>query len=70
MKILRLVPKSRNDLLEKLEEHVGKRKYWLHDRIGGDGWSVQPLPGYYKVQIDNDNLATFIALLIDHETIH
>jgi hypothetical protein len=53
--------------IEKLlAETIGPRKYWLHDKIGGEGWSIeaidQPLYSGYRISIKNPALATFIKL--------
>jgi hypothetical protein len=52
--------------IEKLlVETIGPRKYWLHDRFGGEGWSVRhtrTLYNNYIVSIKDPVKATFIKL--------
>jgi hypothetical protein len=44
-----------------LGELIGPRRYWLHNRIGGDHWEIQP--GHpCRIIVEDDTLATFITL--------
>jgi hypothetical protein len=53
--------------IEKLlAETIGPRKYWLHDKIGGEGWSIdtvnKPVYSGYRISIKDPVQATFIRL--------
>ena len=54
------------DIEKLLTETIGPRKYWLHDKIGGEGWSIvtvtKPLYFGYRISIKDPVLATFIRL--------
>jgi hypothetical protein len=48
-----------------LAETIGPRKYWLHDKLGGEGWSIEaiePLYTSYRISIEDPVQATFIKL--------
>lgn len=53
-------------ILGFLEREVGPRSYWLHNRIGGTGWSVDINNGRIQVTIDDDKMATFLILKLKH----
>jgi len=46
------------------EQHVGPRKFYLHNRIGGEGWDVRPTQDRGKTiaRFNNPQMATFIQL--------
>lgn len=50
----------------ELEKIVGPRKYWLHNRAGGDGWTIINPPyskGYQtEIKVDDPVVATFVQL--------
>lgn len=49
------------------EKHVGPRKFYLHNRIGGHGWDVRPAysdRGRSIVRFDDPKMATYIMLKI------
>jgi hypothetical protein len=53
--------------IEKLlAETIGPRKYWLHDKLGGEGWSIEAtnklLYSSYRISIKDPALATFVIL--------
>ena len=56
------------DLADLCHTHIGPRKFWLHNQIGGEGWDVRP--GYYRngaktiARFDNPKMATYIMLKI------
>jgi len=56
------------DLAKLCEQHVGPRKFWIHNRIGGEGWDVRP--GYYRngrltiARFDDPKMATYMMLKI------
>jgi hypothetical protein len=56
------------DLAELCEKHVGPRKFYIHNHIGGTGWDVRPglyREGYKTIaRFDNPQIATFIMLKI------
>ena len=45
-----------------LEREIGPRTYWLHSKIGGNGWAVDFNYGNIRVTISDDQMATFIIL--------
>jgi hypothetical protein len=50
---------------EECEKHIAPRKFYLHNRIGGNGWDVRPGYGGYTSTIarfDDPQMATFIQL--------
>jgi len=52
---------------QECEKHIGPRKFYLHNRIGGEGWDVRAGGRYNGVTIarfDNPKMATFIRLKI------
>lgn len=49
-------------LITLCEQYVGPRSYYLHNRVGGNGWEVKRGIGKIHVKIDNEALATFIKL--------
>ena len=56
-------------IAELCEKHVGPRKFYLHNRIGGEGWDVRPVPlenhrwkQGSRARFDNPQMATFIML--------
>ena len=54
-------------LADQLEKHIGPRKFYLHNRIGGEGWDVRPAyKGYSRTiaRFDDPKMATFIQLKI------
>jgi hypothetical protein len=56
------IDKSVFEVVDLLEDVVGPRKYWLHNAVGGVGWSVEPYPSYLKVKIDDPALAIWFTL--------
>jgi hypothetical protein len=51
-----------HEIVDLLENVVGPRKFWLHNMIGGVGWSIEPYSTYLKVKIDNPELAVWLTL--------
>lgn len=54
-----------DDLAELCEKYIGPRKFYIHNRIGGEGWDVRP--GYYRntktiARFDDNTMATYIIL--------
>lgn len=49
-------------VLHHLEQEVSPRKYWLHNRVGGEGWNVDINHGVIKITMDDDQMATFMVL--------
>lgn len=49
-------------VLKLLQQEIGPRRYYLHNQIGGVGWSIRLNQGFNTVIIDNDQLATVILL--------
>jgi len=60
-----------NTVIECCEKYISPRKYYLHNRVGGDGWEISPsldlTDGFHaKVKIDDDKMATFLMLKFKH----
>jgi|688.fasta_scaffold425379_3 hypothetical protein len=61
---------SFTDLAEQCEQHIGPRKFYLHNRIGGEGWDVRPMQtrdrGQWvqgcKARFDDPKMVTFLML--------
>jgi len=53
-------------LAEFCEKHIGPRKFYLHNRIGGEGWDVRPSTwrGGSKTlaRFDDPKMVTFVML--------
>jgi hypothetical protein len=45
-----------------LEREIGPRKFWLHSKIGGDGWTVDFNYGNIRVTMPNNQMATYVKL--------
>lgn len=43
-----------------LSEHVGPRRYWLHNEVGGDGWVIRD--DRIILSSEDESVATFIKL--------
>ena len=61
------LPGKYNTVIECCEKYISPRKYWLHNRVGGNGWEVSPSSdlsnGFcFKLKVDDKLLATFIML--------
>jgi hypothetical protein len=49
------------------EKYIGPRKFYLHNRIGGEGWDLRVGSRYRRFTIarfDDPKMATFIQLKI------
>ena len=51
---------NRTEVLKVMEE-ISPRKYWLHNRVGGEGWDVS-FGFTVTVKINNERDATFAML--------
>ena len=49
-------------VLHFLEKEVGPRNYWLHSKVGGEGWMVNFNYGNIHVTMSDDQMATFVIL--------
>jgi hypothetical protein len=59
------LPGKYNTVIECCEKYISPRKYWLHNRVGGNGWEVSYISagGFRSVlKVNNDSIATFIRL--------
>ena len=59
------LPGKYNTVIECCEKYISPRQYWLHNRVGGDGWEVAPSSagGFRSVlKVSDDSIATFIRL--------
>ena len=47
-------------------KHVGPRLYYIHDRIGGEGWRIMPLRGGAEILLclEDDKKATMAMLML------
>lgn len=61
------IDKGFQQVAEHCEQHIGPRKFYLHNRIGGEGWDVRPASRYNSrtiARFDDPKTATFIMLKI------
>ena len=50
----------------QVEKLVSPRQYYLHNRVGGQGWSVQGTDwAHCIVQVDDPRMATWIGLQLE-----
>jgi hypothetical protein len=59
------LPGKYNTVIECCEQYISPRQYWLHDRVGGNGWEVshRSAGGFQAVlKVDHELMATFIML--------
>ena len=42
------------------EKYISRRDYWLHNKVGGKGWTV--FPGQRTVKIDDPEMFTWMIL--------
>ena len=61
------LPGKYNTVIECCEKYISPRKYYLHNKVGGNGWEVSPSSdssdGFRaKLKVDDDQMATFIML--------
>jgi hypothetical protein len=54
--------RSLTKILRFLEQEVGPRKYWIHSKVGGEGWVVNINNGIIRVTMSDDQMATFMVL--------
>lgn len=45
-----------------LEQTVGPRRYWLHNRVGGTNWEVQVAGGKTFVKVKDAKMLSFLLL--------
>ena len=45
-----------------LEQIIGPRRYWLHDRVGSSEWEVQVIGGDIVVKVDDAQMLSFLLL--------
>lgn len=59
-------PLSMSAVIYKLEQIIGPRQYWLHNRVGGVGWSVSIKRKDHRfktiITIEDPVVATFVQL--------
>jgi hypothetical protein len=56
---------STQRVAEECEKYIGPRKFYLHNRIGGEGWDIRPASRYRLATVarfDDPKMATFIKL--------
>ena len=56
---------SMQRIAQECEKYIGPRKFYLHNRIGGEGWDVRADSRYRLFTIarfDDAKMATFIML--------
>lgn len=54
--------------LHFMETNVGPRKFWIHNKIGGIGWTVNINHGKIRVSIEDNATATWILLKFNQNT--
>lgn len=60
------------DVASRLEELIGPRKYYIHNRIGGEKWEVKnPNSKHTKnflnkviIKLEDDAMASYVALML------
>jgi hypothetical protein len=45
-------------------KHVGPRLYYIHDRIGGEGWRIMRIYGEVLLCLEDDKKATMAMLML------
>ena len=65
------LPGKYNTVIECCEKYISPRKYYLHNRVGGEGWEVSASldlgNGFRaKLKVDDELMATFIMLKLKH----
>jgi hypothetical protein len=61
------LPGKYNTVIECCEKYISPKKYYLHNKVGGNGWEVSHSldlsKGFRaKLKVDDKLLATFIML--------
>ena len=61
------LPGKYNTVIECCEQYISPSKYYLHNKVGGDGWEVSASldlsNGFRaKLKVDDELMATFIML--------
>jgi hypothetical protein len=60
-----VLPGKYNTAIECCEKYISPRQYWLHNRVGGNGWEVahSSAGGFRSVlKVSDNSIATFIML--------
>ena len=45
-------------------KHIGPRLYYIHDRMGGEGWRIMRRQGEVLLCLEDDKQATMAALTL------
>jgi hypothetical protein len=61
------LPGKYNTVIECCEKYISPKKYYIHNKVGGNGWEVSHSSdlsnGFRaKLKIDDEQMATFIML--------
>ena len=61
------LPGKYNTVIECCEKYISPRKYFLHNKVGGNGWEVTHSSdlnkGFQaKLKVDDELMATFIMI--------
>lgn len=59
------LPGKYHTVIECCERYISPRKYYLHNKVGGNGWEVSASldNGFRaKLKVDDELMATFIML--------
>jgi len=61
------LPGKYNTVIECCEKYISPKKYYLHNKVGGNGWevsaSLDSSNGFRaKLKVDDELMATFIML--------
>jgi hypothetical protein len=61
------LPGKYNTVIECCERYISPRKYYLHNKVGGNGWEVSHSSNLSdgfraRLKVDDEQMATFIML--------
>jgi hypothetical protein len=61
------LPGKYNTIIECCEKYISPRRYYLHNKVGGNGWEVShssDLSNGFSatLKVDNELMSTFIML--------
>jgi hypothetical protein len=45
-------------------KHIGPRLYYIHDRMGGEGWRIMRKGGIVLLCLEDDKKASMAALML------
>lgn len=59
---------SIDNILKVLQKHIGPKRYWIHNRIGGIGWNLDTTHGKIRLQIADPAVAVWVLLKLNQNT--